>query len=120
MLTAVAPESVRVAVAAHVSSHRETGSGEGAATDGEQESASEENEQGTQNAQGASLALGGHKIVGEKVLHPVRPSELSDSFRIAFYQVIRKLLLLQQQGKDSKSYRYLSKNNANISKGQVS
>jgi len=55
-------------------------------------------------------------IVGKKVLHPVVPADLSEDFRRAFRQTIQKLLLLQKGSGHSQPTRYLSKNNANISR----
>ncbi len=62
------------------------------------------------------LAFLKNKIVAKNVLHPVIPADLSEDFRINFRQVIQKLLFLQQKKDSSTFLRYLSKNNANISR----
>ena len=58
----------------------------------------------------------GKKIVGEKVLRRVEPSDLSEEFNTAFQHIILKLLLLKKKNTRPISLRYLSKNNANISR----
>jgi hypothetical protein len=56
------------------------------------------------------------KIVGANALHPLPPSAIPEDFRSAFSQVIRKILLLNRNGGVDGGKRYLSKNNANISR----
>ena len=56
------------------------------------------------------------KIVGKNLLHPVLPSDLTEEFRVNFRYNIKKLLVLHDRNHHSSHYRYLSKNNANISR----
>jgi len=56
------------------------------------------------------------KIVGKNILHPVLPTDLTEEFRVTFRHIIKKLLVLHDKRKNSVHYRYLSKNNANVSR----
>lgn len=56
-------------------------------------------------------------IVGEKTLKPIVPDDLDDDFRDAMRLSVRKILAKPQKNdSDSLPSRYLSKNNANISR----
>ncbi|WP_342347202.1 sulfotransferase [uncultured Nitrospira sp.] len=56
------------------------------------------------------------KIVGKNTLHPVLPTDLTEEFRESFRHIIKKLLVLQDSTHQGEHSRYLSKNNANVSR----
>lgn len=56
------------------------------------------------------------KIIGKNTLHPVLPTDLTEKFRGTFQHIIKELLVLHDKKNQSVHSRYLSKNNANISR----
>jgi hypothetical protein len=57
-----------------------------------------------------------NKIVGKSFLHPVLPTDLTEDFKISFRHIIKKLLVVHDSARHSEHSRYLSKNNANVSR----
>lgn len=56
------------------------------------------------------------RIVGPFMLRPLPPDAVPDAFAGLFRQLVRKLVLLRRQRAGGGSYRYLSKNNANVAR----
>lgn len=56
------------------------------------------------------------KIVGKNTLYPVLPTDLTEEFRKSFRHIIKKLLVLHDTTHQAGHSRYLSKNNANVSR----